>query len=277
MDRCRTERRILIFSTEQHKFVGQTLVNRVNSKTESNMKYRNIILGLALASTAMAGCKKDGLPSDPVLDFPILNLVVTVGDGDYLAVPKMNEDGTVNDTLTIDVDEGMETGIVKSLSIADESSTLNISEGQVLTFTDDNFDIICNQGRDNEHKYVLHMTYEKDFMWLVIKGGSGGPLATSKVEENSPVLTETERNIFVGEADLTGYAWDNLGLVTSDGTRAFHCNGGAESFPATLTLEEIEVGADGYVGTNGPWGNWNGTYVFTFNADTMQLTITPKE
>ena len=92
-------------------------------------------------------CSDDGLPADPIVQYPIKTLIVTVDGRDYTAVPK----GIRNDTLAFNVPEGRETATVRTIILADSRATATVADGQEITFVEDVFPIILNQSRADEH------------------------------------------------------------------------------------------------------------------------------
>ena len=120
---------------------------------------------------------------------------------------------------------------------------------------------------------------DADYVYVVYKG-SGGPLANGgMVVADSPKLYETSSGsgVYSGDVDMTGYAWCNVGIVTSDLSRGFDHEHAAALDPATFTVTMTEKQVtSGTLNTAGPWGDWNGVYSMIFNINTLELTVTKK-
>ena len=254
------------------------------------MKRYRILLYSALMMLGIISCRKDELPSDPVRMFPITNLTVTVGGTDYLAIPKMNADATFNDTLTLSVAEGQETGIVKTLRLADETTTINIQEGQTITFVEDVFDVICNEGRTDEQKYVLYMAYEKpspipEFLYMTKStdadgGGNKNWLNPDDLGSYPTLYPKGGDSLFEGHFHFdASQDWANLSFVRNDLVSWFDHEtwglAGTTSYGKTDGIREnVYEGTDNCFPSNGIWGGWAaGSGVWMFRLDVTALTL----
>ena len=109
---------------------------------------RNITLIFTTLCLAIGGasCSEDSYPENPTLVSPISGLVLEVIGTDYVATPLLQEDGLLSETLLVAVNQPSTTAIVKQIDISDPSATVNISEGDVITFSNNQLVLVWTQG-----------------------------------------------------------------------------------------------------------------------------------
>ncbi len=232
------------------------------------------------AASGMLSCKQEGLPSNPVVQYPLKTLILTVAGSDYVATPVVEDDDS-RDTMTVSLPEINDRATVKTLILADPTSTVNIKEGDQLLFVDDLYKVVVTSPGGTETVCILKLLYppppepDPEFMYLIMKGTSGGALADGKVHpDDSPKLwAPAFDGKFECYADLTGYAWDNIGVANADQTKGYghdHSAGLGTSF----TVATTEVTPDGGVfPIPGPWGNWSGMWKVNFDTATNELSM----
>ncbi len=243
---------------------------------------RKILLLTAAFAAAfgMLSCKEEGLPSDPVVQYPLKTLILTVAGSDYVATPIVEEDDS-RDTMTVSLPEINDRATVRTMILANPSASVNIKEGDQLVFVDDIFKVVITSGAE-ETVCVLKLLYppppepDPEFMYLIMKGTSGGALADGKAHPDaSPKLwSPAFDGKFECYADLTGYAWDNVGIVNADATKGYgHDHGAGLGTSFTVATTEVTPDENGVFAIPGPWGNWNGMWKVNFDTATRELTM----
>lgn len=246
---------------------------------------KKYIFTLACMLLALLSCQKESWPEDPYVHFPIKSLVVTLdaASDEVTAKPKVNADGSLNDTLALPTFKDWASATIKTLILADDNMTASIAEGDKVAFDEnDSYRFTVNDG-STETEYVLWLDYPREepivttdeYKWLVIKGSSGGALADGAVHDDaSPMLNRTEPantqcNTYEAYVDLTGYSGDAIGLADADKSAGFHYADGASSSASWFEGELAEIAfSDGVLPIEGPAAAWNGVYKLNFDGAT---------
>ena len=245
---------------------------------------KKYIFTLACMLLALLSCQKESWPEDPYVHFPIKSLVVTLdaASDEITAKPKVNADGSLNDTLALPTFKDWASATIKTLILADDGMTASIAEGDKVAFDEnDSYKFTVNDGT-SETQYVLWLDYPREpeplpetdgYKWLVIKGSSGGALADGTVHDDaSPMLNRTEAantqcNTYEAYVDLTGYSGDAIGLADADKSAGYHYAEGASSSASYFEGELTEIAfAEGVLPVTGPTAAWDGVYKLNFNG-----------
>ena len=247
---------------------------------------KKYIFTLACMLLALLSCQKESWPEDPYVHFPIKSLVVTLdaASDEVTAKPKVNADGSLNDTLALPTFKDWTSATVKTLILADDNMTASIAEGDKVAFDEnDSYRFTVNDG-SAETEYVLWLDYPREpeplpetdgYKWFVIKGDSGGTLADGTVHDDaSPKLNRTEPantqcNTYEAYVDLAGYSGDAIGLADADKSAGYHYAEGASSSASYFEGELTEIAfSDGVLPVEGPAAAWDGVYKLNFDGAT---------
>lgn len=89
---------------------------------------KNIFLFWVLLSTLVGGvsCSSEELPANPTIVSPVSSLVLSVEGMDYVAVPRLKEDKTLDNVLTLEVRKASTKAVVKSIVLADPRLRLTL-------------------------------------------------------------------------------------------------------------------------------------------------------
>ena len=249
---------------------------------------KNIFLFWVLLSTLVGGvsCRSEELPANPTIVSPVSSLVLSVEGMDYVAVPRLKEDKTLDNVLTLEVRKASTKAVVKSIVLADASAEANVAVGDEVTFTGNRWELVLKRGMETGSYFVEMVYNEPPFMYFV-KTGDYGPegeryyVNPDKSQKIASINYDTK---FEGYIDLTGTNWDNIGLVASDLSSYYDFSGGADGSSCSFEMVKKESAGGNVFACDGPWGNWtsnNGTPEITspgvwkinFDAATQVMTL----
>ena len=108
---------------------------------------KNIFLFWVLLSTLVGGvsCSSEELPANPTIVSPVSSLVLSVEGMDYVAVPRLKEDKTLDNVLTLEVRKASTKAVVKSIVLADASAEANVAVGDEVTFTGNRWELVLKR------------------------------------------------------------------------------------------------------------------------------------
>ena len=249
---------------------------------------KNIFLFWVLLSTLVGGvsCSSEELPANPTIVSPVSSLVLSVEGMDYVAVPRLKEDKTLDNVLTLEVRKASTKAVVKSIVLADASAEANVAVGDEVTFTGNRWELVLKRGMETGSYFVEMVYNEPPFMYFV-KTGDYGPegeryyVNPDKSQKIASINYDTK---FEGYIDLTGTNWDNIGLVASALSSYYDFSGGADGSSCSFEMVKKESAGGNVFACDGPWGNWtsnNGTPEITspgvwkinFDAATQVMTL----
>ena len=169
---------------------------------------KNIFLFWVLLSTLVGGvsCSSEELPANPTIVSPVSSLVLSVEGMDYVAVPRLKEDKTLDNVLTLEVRKASTKAVVKSIVLADASAEANVAVGDEVTFTGNRWELVLKRGMETGSYFVEMVYNEPPFMYFV-KTGDYGPegeryyVNPDKSQKIASINYDTK---FEGYIDLTG-------------------------------------------------------------------------
>lgn len=251
------------------------------------MKYNNLkVILMCCLLSLFTGCEDD-LPKNPVITSPISALEMAVSGIDYTAVPKLNADGTLNDTLFISVRIPNANATVKAIHLKDGLAT-DIKQGDIITFTQDVFPITL-KGKET-YTYYIKMNYTDPPILYFVKSSdtdSDGNRYYLDTETAQRLASPSADGNYEGFIDLTTTNWDNICIVASDLKSYYDYNGGwwPEQSSGSFTLSQnSSSGTNYYFASQGPWADWlwtndnsqivsPGVWKFNFNISSMELNL----
>lgn len=240
-----------------------------------------ILVALCVVTMGLISCNEDSLPENSTLVSPISALVLEVNGADYVAVPQLEEDGSVSNTLLLAVNRPSVTAVVKQISVSESSASVNVSVGDVITFKNNRFELEWKSG-DQTESFIVEMSYNPPpVMYLVMTGA-----IDLNPETAQTVASITYNHLFEGYVDLTNTNWNNIGLVQSNQSAYYDVAaglGGGQSY-GSFTMTEKPSPGTGSFPPEGPWGDWTttggnasivspGIWKLNFNATTRELTL----
>lgn len=252
------------------------------------MKYNNIygllfccLLGLFIACN-------DELPKNPTVISPISALEMTVSGIDYTAVPKMNADGTLNDTLFLSVRIPNTNATVKAIHL-NGGLTTDMKQGDIVTFTQDVLPVTLSKGKDT-YTYYIKMSYTKPPILYFVKTSdrdADGNRYYLDIETAQRLASPNADDKYEGFIDLTDTNWDNICIVASDLRSYYDCNSGwwpEQSSGSFIFSQNSASGTSYYFASQGPWADWlwannnsqivsPGVWKFDFDISTMELNL----
>lgn len=251
---------------------------------ESMKRY---ILLFACLFFALWSCRKEELPENPYVQFPIKSLVVSMnGNDEVTATPQVNEDKTMSNVMLVKTFKTWVSAEIRALVLA-PGVTASIKEGDMVAFKDDRYSFTLTSGGE-ESEYVLLLDYPKEpepepetdpYMWFVVKGVSGGPLADGKIHEDaSPKLMRTRAadktcTTYEAYVDLSGYAWDNIGVARKDQSMGYEYEHDSSLGSSWIDVTMTEQAFDGAIlPVGGPWGDWYGVYKINFDYSSKEFS-----
>lgn len=92
--------------------------------------------------------RSEELPANPTIVSPVSSLVLSVEGMDYVAVPRLKEDKTLDNVLTLEVRKASTKAVVKSIVLADASQA-NVAVGDEVTFTGNRWELVLKRGYGN--------------------------------------------------------------------------------------------------------------------------------
>lgn len=130
---------------------------------------KNIFLFWVLLSTLVGGvsCSSEELPANPTIVSPVSSLVLSVEGMDYVAVPRLKEDKTLDNVLTLEVRKASTKAVVKSIVLADASAEANVAVGDEVTFTGNRWELVLKRGMETGSYFVEMVYNEPPFMYFV--------------------------------------------------------------------------------------------------------------
>lgn len=217
---------------------------------------KNIFLFWVLLSTLVGGvsCSSEELPANPTIVSPVSSLVLSVEGMDYVAVPRLKEDKTLDNVLTLEVRKASTKAVVKSIVLADASAEANVAVGDEVTFTGNRWELVLKRGMETGSYFVEMVYNEPPFMYFV-KTGDYGPegeryyVNPDKSQKIASINYDTK---FEGYIDLTGTNWDNIGLVASDLSSYYDFSGGADGSSCSFEMVKKESAGGNVFACDGP-------------------------
>ena len=251
-------------------------------------QYIYLILAFFCVLVTGVSCTNDSYPDNPTIVSPISALVLSVEGMDYVAVPKLTDDKVVDHTLSIEVRKPGTKAIVKSIVLADAGASINIAEGDEVTFVNNKLSLTLTKGTVSE-SYFVEMTFNPPPFMYFVKSGDYGPNGDRyylDVEHAQKLASINYDDNFEGYIDLTGTNWDNIGLVESGQASYYDYNGGLTSAQtsALYTMVKKEAPGGNVFPCDGPWGDWTtkngnegivspGVWKINFNAGTGVMSL----
>jgi len=225
----------------------------------------------------IASCKKDKLPTQPVVDNPISALIITINGTDYTAQPQINTGQTINDTLLVKVPNKADRATIKKLVLKVHGASASIKEGDLIMFQWDMFSFSVNVD-GTEHTYYLNIQYTKtepDFVYIV------------KQSDDYIVNSNTRDRLVSVNNDhkYEGYIWlndndkGNIGIANSF---IHYCYGTSAGFASSLSYSSFTLSANLADANNrcpipGPFNNnWaagSGVWKVNFDATNNKLEM----
>lgn len=252
------------------------------------MKNNILIAILLLAIMNFLSCREDDSLDDSTLKCPISGLIFTVNGTDYVAVPKLTESGTLSNTLLLEVKIPASSALVKQITLLNSQSTINIKQGDAVTFIDNRLSLVLKTGSES-YTYEVEMSFSPPpFLYFIKssdKDGQGNRNFLDK--KNSQTIASGGYNeSYEGYIDLSKTNWDNIGLITSDLATYYDVDGGwspAKSY-GTFVLQKKSSPGTGYYPVQGPWADWKwtngnafvispGIWKLNFNTTTSALNL----
>lgn len=249
---------------------------------------KNIFLFWVLFSTLIGGvaCSNEDLPANPTIVSPVASLVLSVEGMDYVAVPRLKEDKTLDNVLTLEVRKASAKAVVKSIVLADAGAEVNIAVGDEVTFKNNRLELVLKHGMETE-SYFVEMVYNAPPFMYFVKTGDYGPEGERYYvdpDKSQKIASINYNDKFEGYIDLTGTNWDNIGLVASDLSYYYDFSGGADGSSCSLDMVKKESAGGNTFACDGPWGNWTsdngnpkitspGVWKFNFDAATQKMTL----
>lgn len=244
-----------------------------------------ILVALCVVTMGLISCNEDSLPENPTLVSPISALVLEVNGADYVAVPQLEEDGSVSKTLLLAVNQPSVTAVVKQISVSESSASVNVSVGDVITFKNNRFELAWKSG-DQTESFIVEMSYNPPPVMYLVMSGAIGDYFGLNPETAQTVASITYNHLFEGYVDFTNTNWNNIGLVQSNQSAYYDVAaglGGGQSYGSFTMTEKTSPGT-GYFPCEGPWGDWTttggnasivspGIWKLNFNATTRELTL----
>lgn len=225
----------------------------------------NIFLFFALLSVLMCGvsCSNDDYSDNATIVSPISSLILTVGGIDYVAVPRLKEDKSLDHTMTIDVRKVSAKAVVKSLHLASAGMKINIAVGEEVTFDNNKLALTLTDGSATE-SYFVEMVYNPPPFMYFTKTGDRGPEGQKywvDADKSQRIASVDYNDKFEGYIDLTATGWDNVGLVESGLASYYDFNGGLTGIQScgTFVMAKKESTGGYSFPCDGPWGNWTTT------------------
>lgn len=219
-----------------------------------------IILSLALALSVILGACDNSLPGNPVVQAPISGLIINVSGEDFTALPAFENDSFKSEmSLAVKVPDRKAT--ITQISLADNSLTANVKNGDVVEFVDNVLPIILSRDGNEVSRFNVVMSFNPPPFYYFVKtsdrdaDGNGYYLDLTNPQV---IASGTYDKNFEGEIDLTTTNWDNICLVKSDQTAFYDYAGGPWPAVSYYTWTGTEEAADGtgYFRTGGPWNDW---------------------
>ena len=248
---------------------------------------RNITLILAVfcMTIGLLSCSDDSYPENPTLVSPVSGLILEVNGTDYVAIPQLQEDGSLSPVLLLAVNQPSVTATVKQIDIADPSASVNIKAGDVITFKNNQFTLEWTKGTQKEN-YLVEMSYNPPPVMYMVMSGEPGNYYGLNTETAQTIASITYDHLFEGYVDLTNTNWNNIGFVASGQSVYYDVSTGLASWQSygTLTMVEKTSPGTGYFPCDGPWGDWTttagnssivspGIWKINFNLTTREMTL----
>lgn len=250
---------------------------------------KKYILLFACMLFGLISCQKEIEPADPYVQFPIKSLVVVMdgANDDITAKPKVNDDGSLSNILSLPTFKDWTSFTVKTLILAGPDMTASIEEGKKYAFDEnDSYEFTLTDG-GAESKFVLWLDYPREpepepetdeYKWLVIKGPDG-VLADGKIHEDaSTKLMRTEPanaqcSTYEAYADLTRYSSASLGLASEDKSAGLEYAGNENLSASYFSVTMTDKAFDGDVlNTAGPSAAYDGVYKLNFDDKTKEFS-----
>lgn len=251
-------------------------------------QYIYLIFAFFCVLIAGVSCNNDSYPDNPTIVSPISALVLSVEGMDYVAVPKLTDDKVVDHTLSIEVRKPSTKAIVKSIVLADAGTSINIAEGDEVSFIDNKLPLTLTKGTISE-SYLVKMVFNPPPFMYFVKSSDYGPNGDRyylDVDHAQKLASVDYNDKFEGYIDLTGTNWDNIGLVESGLASYFDYNGGLTSAQtsASYTMAKKAALGGNVFPCDGPWGDWitkngneeivsPGIWKINFNAGTGVMSL----
>lgn len=251
------------------------------------MKKNIFLLFVLLGILAVgASCSNEEYPANPTIVSPISTLILSVEGMDYVAVPRLKEDKTLDNVLTLEVRKASTKAVVKAIVLADVGTEVNIAQGDEVTFESNRLALTLKRGMETESYYVEMVYNAPPFMYFT-KTSDYGPEGERYYVD--PVKSQRIASIdyndkFEGYIDLTATNWDNIGLVASDLSSYYDFSGGANGSSCSFDMVKKESAGGNTFACDGPWGNWAsdngnpeitspGVWKVNFDAATHKMTL----
>ena len=218
---------------------------------------------LLLSLLLISACQKEEVYDNPVLNYPISNLVIQVGQYDYIATPVLSDAKLLKDSMVIKVKAPSSQGVVKALNLSDNSYKADVQVGDVLEFIDEVAVIQLTKNGVMEKHYIDMQFTPPPHMFLIRSGIRDKDGIRYYVDEETAdrLVSFDYNDIYTGFLDLTDSSWDNIGFVASDFIKYYDYDGGASgvSYYTWQTVEKQQTNGGRNFPCDGPWNNWTFT------------------
>ena len=225
----------------------------------------NVFLFFALLGVliGVVSCSNNDYPENATIVSPISSLILSVEGIDYVAVPRLTEEKTVDHTLCINVRKLGTKAIVKSIVLTDAGTSIDVVAGDEVSFIDNKLSLTLTKGSVSE-VYVIEMTYNPPPFMYFTKTSDRGPEGEKyyiDAEKSQRIASVNYDDKFEGYIDLTATSWDNIGLVESELGSYYDINGGLAGDQSSGTFVMVKKESSGWKAfpCDGPWGNWTTT------------------
>lgn len=252
------------------------------------MKNYIFLFALLAVLISVASCSNDDYPENATIVSPISSLILSVEGIDYVAVPKLTEEKTVDHTLSIDVKKVGTKAVVKSIVLAATGMSINVAEGDEVSFVDNKLSLTLTKGSVSD-TYFVEMVYNPPPFMYFTKTSDYGPEGEKyyiDAEKSQRIASVNYNDKFEGYIDLTATNWDNIGLVESGLNSYYDFNGGltgTQSSGSFVMVKKESAGGKAFP-CDGPWGNWTttngnaeivspGVWKINFDAATSTMTL----
>lgn len=222
-----------------------------------------LLFTLLIGWMGVTSCSDDDYPANATIVSPISALVLSVEGIDYVAVPRLAEDGSLDHTLTIEVRKESAKAVVKSVHLADTGMSIDIAAGDEVSFENNRLALSLTRGSETE-SYFVEMVYNPPPFMYFIKTGDRGPEGEKyyiNPESSQKIASVDYNDKYEGYIDLTATNWDNIGLVESGLSNYYDYNGGLSGVQSSASYVMVKKQSSGghTFPCDGPWGNWTTT------------------
>ncbi|KAA6328056.1 hypothetical protein EZS27_023007 [termite gut metagenome] len=259
------------------------------------MKKSFLIIPFLAGLLALGSCAEEAKLSSvsEVNLSSLLYLEFTVNETEKCPVVfQYSEEGELNDTILIMVEQLKTKAKVKIFTLIDPAIQINLTVGEEVTFNEDDILLITlTLGGASKTYYVRMQEKEqeksKSFFYVVKTSDvddAGGKYYLNEAKAEK-LIAVSETN-YEGYADFTKTNWDNIGIVKPDLSGVFDVDGGfyPEQSYGSFVLTENTIGGGLHFKINGPWADWTwtggneaivapGVWKLNFDTSTNQLDL----